>query len=183
MSFQNLMLNKTPPGKPGMIADGSPKTLVTGVSGHNMPYGLFVTGTKEAMTLPSKANDKIIGIVTSDASMPVNVKKIFDDLDLPYYLPGRAVNLLKKGRVWVPVGEVVAEGDPVHVKFKNTTNTPKGIAVKTADQASTIELENARFVSANISVPVSAKAPTVDGSDWSVSQTVTTLSIALVELN
>ena len=87
MSFQNYMSDRTPPGKPGMVADGSPKTMIKGVSEHNMPYGLFVTGTENACTLPATVNDQIIGIITSDGAMPVNPQKIFNDLDLPYYTP------------------------------------------------------------------------------------------------
>jgi hypothetical protein len=147
---------------------------------------MFVTGTAGALTLPATVNDDILGVISEDGALPNNPPKLFNKLDLPYYPVGRAINLLTKGRVWVPVGEDVDAGDAVLIRFTAIDNAPKGIAVKTAvtgsDPAFTIALTGAKFISDTVEIPTAATHPVANGLTWAVTQTISKLKIALVEL-
>ncbi len=78
----------------------------------------------------------IEGVVSSSHAVEQNGS------DDPGYAAKDAVNVMKKGYIWVAIEETVAVGDPVFVRFAAGTGTKLGAFRNDADTATCVDISS-----------------------------------------
>jgi hypothetical protein len=107
-------------GLEGQIASTSPRQVVTRLSEEIVPFGrVMVLGTdKDKQCKSPQVNtdltngDKVLGISTATATKEDDPTK-----DFVYYRAKDAVNLLRKGQVYMKTESAIQPGDTVHVRY------------------------------------------------------------------
>lgn len=121
----------------------------------SIPFGVFVAqggsiGDPGAI-LPAGSGAVLLGLLVhafNYARTWTDSNGTHGELDSVGLVPGAALNVMVKGRMYVTVEEAVAIGDPVFVRYSaNGGNTQKGAVRKSDDAGHTINLGKGRFVS------------------------------------
>jgi hypothetical protein len=133
----------------GMLADaGMVQDVVTGENlSAAIPFGVMtaIGAGANQIALPAAAGDvtdvkKLVGVAIAHQAMESSAS------GLPQYAPNSAVNVLKKGRVWVQVENAVTRGtSDVHVRYAGVGQRGgfRGAAVA----SETAVLPNAKWLS------------------------------------
>lgn len=150
----------------GMLSDASPKQVETRIStdAASIPFGRFVVadaggdaGEKSAKMPSASSGQAFLGPVVSSMSYSPSWTdrdgNVHGDLDADGLVPGAILNVLVKGRIWVPCETGCAVGDPVFVRYTTDGGSPalikKGAVGNASGTGRTLDLTGkARFLSA-----------------------------------
>ena len=135
----------------GQLADLENKDVMTGENTlTDIFFGKFVSrGAGDNLIIRPAASTDITD-VTKARGVALTHQAIESNLGsaAPFYPQKSAVNVLKKGRVWVKVEEAVTPTDPVFVRFASGAGgTVLGSFRKTADTATAAQLAGAKYLS------------------------------------
>lgn len=128
----------------GLLGDLSPKYVRSYKATVEIAFGLAVSlsGTSgDSAKIPTATDD-----VTAT---PLGVAVFSHDqvnTGAPGYPIDAAVNVLRKGTIWVKVEEAVNAEDPAFVRFATGTGTVLGSFRKSADTATAVALPGAKFL-------------------------------------
>lgn len=131
-------------GLAGQIADIGPTDIVTRIneSESAVPFGVFVTkGSAEGTAVLPEAATDITGLTGLGVVLRSHTQPRGEG-----YAAGDPLPVIKKGRVWVPVEDVVEAETEAFVRFVADAGEQQGAFRSDSDGTDAVALPGAKFV-------------------------------------
>lgn len=130
-------------GFPGMVADNGPSEIVSAVADETIPFGyaVVVGASVGSCKLSDTNTDYILGIAAHAHKQPSSA-------GTAAYSANDVVNIVRKGRVWVPCATASTNGAPAYIVAttgqitnSSTGNQQIGVFRKTISDAGNTVVE------------------------------------------